>query len=432
MQDGEGRLGQIGRYWLSRRRNSAAWCRTWFDASTRQTCRASLGTDDLDEAKLALAAWITANAQPTRARPEVAPLETYLVRYLERHAKYLPSAEPARYGLARWSEFFAGALVSEITSQRQREFVDSLRSEGLSDGYIRRILAVGQAALNRAYREGEITSVPRILLSLAPEAEPRERLLTIDEAKALFTAATEPHQILYLMLAFATAARPTAILELTTFQVDCDARLIRFNPAGRVQNKKRRPILPICDALLPWLRGLPAGPVVQYRGKPLAGTKMLFRHLTNRVAHKIRHEAASAASTHRRASHRSEAWRVIEEGRRRSAEIMEVTAYTIRHTVAAEMRKRGVPVWEVAGFLGHSSGYKTTERYAKFGPDHLAGAVKAIDGYFMDLGLAAPLSPATHPLRVSIVLVPPRMGPYLTEKMVEPTGIEPVTSTMPL
>jgi hypothetical protein len=111
---------------------------------------------------------------------------------------------------------------------------------------------------------------------------------------------------------------------------------------------------------------------------------------------------------------------------------MDVTAYTIRHTVAAEMRKRGVPVWEVAGFLGHSSGYKTTERYAKFGPDHLAGAVRAIDGYFTDLGLAAIPPLATHPLRVSSVLVPPRMGPYLVRKMVEPTGIEPVTSTMPL
>ena len=417
MQNREGRLGQIGRYWLSRRRNSAAWCRTWFDAATRQTCRASLGTEDLDEAKLALAAWITSSIQPDQSRPEDAPLETYLVRYLERHAKYLPSAEPARYGLVRWSEFFAGALVSEITPERQREFVDSLRGGGLSDGYIRRILAVGQAALNRAHREGEITSVPRILLSLAPEAEPRERLLAIDEARALFAAATAPHQMLYLMLAFATAARPAAILELTTFQVDCDARLIRFNPAGRAQNKKRRPTLPICDALLPWLRGLPAGPVVQYRERPLAGTKMLFRHLTSRVSRKVRDQAAAV---------------VIEEGRRRSAEIMEVTAYTIRHTVAAEMRKRGVPVWEVAGFLGHSSGYKTTERYAKFGPDHLAGAVRAIDSYFADLGLAALPPPVTHPLRVSSVLVPPRMGPYLVGKVVEPTGIEPVTSTMPL
>lgn len=124
MQNREGRLGQIGRYWLSRRRNSAAWCRTWFDAATRQTCRASLGTEDLDEAKLALAAWITSSIQPDQSRPEDAPLETYLVRYLERHAKYLPSAEPARYGLVRWSEFFAGALVSEITPERQREFVE--------------------------------------------------------------------------------------------------------------------------------------------------------------------------------------------------------------------------------------------------------------------------------------------------------------------
>lgn len=78
---------------------------------------------------------------------EDAPLETYLVRYLEQHAKYLPSAAPARYGLVRWSELFAGVLVSEITPQRRREFVDSLRSKGLSDGYIRRILAVGQSAL---------------------------------------------------------------------------------------------------------------------------------------------------------------------------------------------------------------------------------------------------------------------------------------------
>ena len=64
----------------------------------------------------------------------------------------------------------------------------------------------------------------------------------------------------------------------------------------------------------------------------------------------------------------------------------------MRHTVASEMRKRGVPVWEVAGFLGHSSGYKTTERYAKYGPDHLSQAVRAIDGFFADLAaVCAPL-----------------------------------------
>lgn len=109
---------------------------------------------------------------------------------------------------------------------------------------------------------------------------------------------------------------------------------------------------------------------------------------------------------------------------------MEVTAYTIRHTVADEMRKRDVPVCEVAGFLGHSSGYKTTERYAKFGPDHLAEAVRAVGGYFADLGLAAVRQHATRAVRVTSVLAPPAMGSQAFEMMVGATGIEPVTPTM--
>ena len=367
--------------------------------------------------------WHAQMCASPRARPEAAFFETIGVRYYERHAKHKPSANQTRYALLDWSEFFPGTLVPEITPQRQREFVAWLRAKGHSNGYIRRILSVGQAALNWAHREGDIMAVPRILLSLAPEAEPRERILAIDEMRRLFDATTEQHQIRYLMLAVATLARPKAILELTTFQVDCDARLIRLNPAGRTQNKKRRPTLPICDALLPWLRGLPPGPVVQYRGKPLTRTKMMFAHLTKRASRRIRREAAAAARTHRRAGRRAEAWNAIEDGRRRAAAILEVTAYTIRHTVAVEMRKRGVPVWEVAGFLGHSSGYKTTERYAKFGPDHLGHAVRAIDAYFAELGLAA--AP-----RVSSVLVPLREVPQPIENMVGATGIEPVTPTM--
>jgi hypothetical protein len=172
------RLGEVGGYWLSKRRNSSAWCRTWFDPATRQTCRASVGTDDLDDAKLALAAWVMANGKIEAARADTVHLETCLVRYYEQHAKHLASAEPTRHGLRKWSEFFPGALVSEVTADRQRQFVGWLRRKGLSDGYIRRTLAVGQAALNRALREGEITTAPKISLALAPEGEPRERLLS--------------------------------------------------------------------------------------------------------------------------------------------------------------------------------------------------------------------------------------------------------------
>jgi len=301
--------------------------------------------------------------------------------------------------LKLWSEYFAGALVSELTIDKQRLFVAWLHEKGSSDGYIRRVLAVGKAALNRAQGEGEITSAPMISLALAPEGEPRERTLTIEEMASLFDAATEPHQTSYLVMAVGTGARPEAILEATTFLVNFDGRLIRLNPPGRRQNKKRRPTLPVCDTLLCYLRCLPPGTIVQYRGHPLAGIKSTFNHLTKRAG------------------------------------LSGVSAYTIRHTMAAEMRKRGVPVWEVAGFLGHTSGYKTTERYAKFGADHLSQAARAIEGYFDDLrALGVALPPAA--LRVSSVLENKKGSGNLVPKplslLVEPTGIEPVTSTMPL
>jgi integrase len=367
MQRRPERLGQIGGYWLSKRLGSEAWCRTWFDPATRQTCRASLGTEDLGEAKLALAAWVMANGRIERERPDNVFAETCFVRYYEQHARQLASGEQARYGLRLWSEYFPGALVSELTLEKQRRFTAWLRGKGLSDGYIRRILAVGKAALNRAQREGEITSAPTISLELAPEGEPRERELTLNEMAALFKAAAEPHQTGYLITAVATIARPKAILEATTFLVNFDAWLIRLNPPGRRQNKKRRPTLPIAPTLMSYLRSLPPGPIVQYRGRPLGGIKSTFDHLAQR------------------------------------ASLTEVSAYTIRHTMAAELRRRGVPVWEVAGFLGHTSGYKTTERYAKFGADHLSEAVRAIESYFADLrALGVALPPPA--LRVSSVL----------------------------
>ena len=108
-------------------------------------------------------------------------------------------------------------MVSEVTADRQRAFVASLRNQGYRDGYVRRVLQVGQAALNRAYREGEITAAPKVLVGEAPEGEARERILSMREAATLLSAAKTPHFAIFLLLAFGTAARPGAILELSTF-----------------------------------------------------------------------------------------------------------------------------------------------------------------------------------------------------------------------
>ena len=396
--------GQIGDYWLSLRANSPVWCRTWFDPTTRQTRRASLGTEDFREAQLALAAWITTNGPMIRLQAAEVAFETCLLRYWEHQAKALRSADQARHALRKWSDFFAGAAVSEVTAERVRQFVLHLKGKGLSDGYIRRILASGQAALNRAHREGEISSVPFIDLSLAPEGEPRERVLTVAEMAALFEAVEVDHLFIYLMLAVGTAARPNAILKLTTLQIDQKRRLIRLQPPGVRQTKKRNPTLPICESLWPELRDLPAGPVVSYFGR-----------------------------------HVGDIGRAFNRARDRAGLGKDVSPYTIRHTMATELRMRGVPVWEVAGWLGHSSGYKTTERYAKVNPEALAGALRATDAYFADLAAAVE---ATRPVlsstsvRASCVLPGHAEGAALSRnplrKLVEPRRIELLTSTMPL
>ena len=419
--------GRIGDYWLSKRPNSAMWCRTWFDAASRQTRRASLGTDDFQRAQVELARWYAANGTIQDAAPETLPLATILVRYWEHQAKHLKSADQARHALRKWTDHFGEATVQEITPARIRDFRRALEAQGLSAGYVRRTLAVGAAALNRAVKEGEITRAPHV--QLPREGEPRERILSRDEARLLFRAAEPDHLRLYLVLAFATGARPSAILELTTFQLDHRAGLIRLNPPGRPQDKKRRPTLPMIEAVRPILRDLPPGPVIQFNGKPLASIRTAFRQMKRNARRICRRDGARLALSLWRDGRRADAWKAVQDARAAAEALDDISPYTIRHTVATEMRAAGVPLWEVAGWLGHSTGYKTTERYAKYGADYLGQAASAVQDYLADLLSVvfgdATAEPCLNPVRTSCVRARPK-------KLVEPRGIEPLTSTMPL
>ncbi|MDH3691318.1 MAG: site-specific integrase [Gammaproteobacteria bacterium] len=231
--------------------------------------------------------------------------------------------------------------------RRQEQFIHQLGEHGCSKGYIGRILGVGKAALNRAYKRGEIATVPYVLTG--SKGRERERILSLDEAAALFNAVDAEHMLMYLLLAFNTLARPEAILELRRFQLDLDNRLIRLNPPAREQTKKRRPTLPITNTLFPWLQNTKSDVLVNWRGRHLNSIKKGFRRL-----------------------------------RERAGLDADVIPYTVRHTMATELRKRAVPAWEVSGFLGHKS-HGSTDRYAKYAPDYLGQAVQAIDQYFFEL-----------------------------------------------
>lgn len=354
MQEQE-RPGQIGEYWLSKRRGSDQWCRTWYDAPTRQTRRESLGTADFQEGKLKLWEWYAKFGRIGQQQPQDAPLAMVLVRYWQRHACTLPSAEFAKIALRYWSDFWGEATVAELTPARQREFIGGLALAGKSSGYIKRILTVGKAALNHAYRESEIASVPYIIPG--EDAPPRDRVLTMAESGALWLSIEHPHEHMMLSLLYGTLARPEAALGLRREFVDFDRWLLAQNPPGRKQTRKYRPTVPIAGFLRGTLRDAPEGPLVTWKGKPIASFKT--------------------------------AWRGI---RRRAGLGQDVVAKTIRHTMATELRAAAVPEAEIQGFLGHRAFGGKTEVYAKYRPEYLGQAVSVIDRYMQRLRVSCVLA----------------------------------------
>jgi integrase len=272
------RPGQLAGYWISKRPGSAMWCRTWFDAATRQTCRASLGTDDLAAAEHALAEWITRNVATDRADPRDITLARVFVRYQQRHGQHLVGAGSQRISLAMMLRHLPeGITVGELTLDAQHAAVRAMEAAGYGAGTIKRALGAAKAAVNWVWNNGELARpVPFLKV---PEGPGRERVLSVDELAQLWSAEMPEHVRVFLALMIGTAGRPEAVLQLTRFQCDMNRGTINLNPPGRVQTKKRRPILPLAPWLRPWIDAA-EGHLVAYRGKPvkkLAGAFQTMR-----------------------------------------------------------------------------------------------------------------------------------------------------------
>jgi len=365
------RPGQIGDYWLSQRPNSPIWCRTWFDIASRQTSRSSLGTDDLAAARIALAKWVTIHGHRAAQQPRDVLMGDVFARYYEKHGRHTAGAGVQRRNLfVALERIQEGATVAEFTLDAQHTFVRRMETDGYQPGTTKRVLGVVKAAVQWAWKNGELERpIPFLTVQEGP---PRERVLEVAEISAVWDAAGPEHLRMFILLLLGTAGRPAAVLELTREQCDLDRGLIDLNPPGRVQTKKRRPVVPMPDFLRPWIEQAPPGPLVRFRGAGVIKVAKTWR------------DARSAAG--------------LDEA---------VVPYTIRHTIATELRARGVPELELAGLLGHAMpNFRTTGRYAKYAPTHLSAARAAIDEFITEIGRAAtrPTYPKSN-LRVSCVLV---------------------------
>jgi integrase len=306
---------------------------------------------------------VTRNGYREQQDAARALLADVFVRYDQQHARHTRGAGIQKRNLVLILERLpAGLAVAELTLEQQQRVVSRMEAEGYSPGTIKRAWGIAKAAVGWAWRNGELDRpVPFLRL---PEGPGRERILRIEELAKLWDCDMPEHIRSFLALAIGTASRPEAILQLTRFQCDLGAGTINLNPPGRGQTKKRRPIVPMADWLRPWIEAAPHGPLVAYYGRPVAKIAKAFRTL------------------------------------RESADLGDdVTAYTMRHTVATQLMMRGVPELEIAALLGHRApNMRTTGRYIHVAPGYLANARQALDDLADEIGRLAerPMHPGSR------------------------------------
>jgi integrase len=332
-------------------RGSRFYVRWWEDGAWQ---RISTGTTDNREAKKFLAQFIAGRGTP--AAPEAPTVNKIIDAYLadrepvvRSYGTLLAAAKPLRRHL--------GDLEPDhLTKERVRFYMARRRAEGhmvgpaddrrkkpTQDGTIIRELVMLRSALKLAVQAKWITAAPHIEVPRQPA--PRDRWLTREEADRLIESAVAPHVRLFLQLALYTAARAAALLDLAWSAVDFNGGLIDL---GNVAGGKGRSVVPI---------------------GPKLGAALLSAREIATCPHVIEHGGKQVASV--KTGTRAAAVRAGLPG---------VTPHILRHTAATWMAQSGVPMRDIAKYLGHGDTRITERTYAKHSPDWLRAAAAALEG----------------------------------------------------
>lgn len=315
--------------------------------------------------------WLRLRAKTRRkgpGDPDQVWLKDVIEDYAREHGKTVAAPETLSDCAAPLLYFFARDTLATMTTNRVREYwawrsghsmklVDKeagtmrVAERSISAGTIIRDLAgVLRPAIQHAIKQRRLT--PGVYHVPAPAAPPgREYWITrAQAARLLWETRRDPrarlHLPLYTLIALYTGQRRGAILDLTWPQVDLVAGRIDFNPPGRTRTRKGRPIIPIPRGLLAAL----------HRAHTRASGQHVVAYYGNQVTD-VKTGFNSAAAR---------------------AGIPDCTSHVLRHTAGTWMAQRGVPLREIAGYLGHSE-QRTTELYAHHHPAYMEQAKRALE-----------------------------------------------------
>jgi integrase len=336
------------------------------------------GAGDRRGAEKALAAYLARKHKPDwqNSHPAEVAVADVLAYYGANRAPELAHPELVGYHLVHLLKHFGGSTCWDVNTETCRSYVDG-RTSGerpVKENTARRELVTLSAALTFAFKERKLSQpVP---VWLPEEAEPRTRWLKRSEAAALVAGAlgitatayevksrkpvkwsrmSQPsyHVARFILIGLYTGTRHEANLSMRWGVnskggwFDLERGVMYRRGQGEADTNKRRVPAPIPDRLVPhlrrWRRLTVNGPV-EYAGRLIAKERKGW--------HRAREFAGLGP---------------------------EVTPHILKHTCITWMLQNGVPIWEVAGFVGTSEKV-IRNTYGHHSPDHLNAARTAFSG----------------------------------------------------
>ena len=298
------------------------WYAVWIDRGA--TKRASLRTSDRAVAERNLAAFLAANTGPRETAAAI--MTAYLA---DREGR--PSHSRSKDAWKRLAPHFGHLRPGDIGRQTCREYA-AMRGRRAKAGTIIKELSVLRAALRWHDR-----NTPAII-EMPRHPPPRDRYLTREEYRMLRDAAPSPHCRLFIIVAYSTAGRRGAVLELTWDRVDFTHGQVQLATEDEHGNKGRA-LVPMNDSLRAALeeaqRAALTDYVIEYAGRRVRSVRTAF-------------ETACA-----------------------KAGLEGVSPHTLRHTAAVHLAESGCPMTEISQYLGHRDSRLTERVYARYSPGYL-------------------------------------------------------------
>jgi integrase len=326
---------------LYKRKGSPKWWVDWRDQNGRRH-RKSTGTDDKDLAQALAAKWQQESFMERHfgAIPEV-PFRDALLRYGEEKQRQNPEGykHVMCHCLQRLLDRFDGLSLSDITAAKIQDFADD-RLTRVKITTAQKDLSVLKAALNKAHREGRLSSMPPFPRLKMPKGRCRW-LSPAEERRLLLVAAAHIRPL--IAFAIDTGGRRSELLKLDWRNVDLDRNRITFVNTKNGEDRSVR-LTDRAKQVLLSLDPKSSGPVFTYAGWPMKDNNSSFPAAVRRAG--------------------------IEDFR----------FHDLRHTFASRLVQKGIPLYEVMHLTGHKS-FSIVQRYAHLAPEYQERAIAALNDY---------------------------------------------------